>query len=94
MNLKGSLPAPEQSLTATIVPNPANDIAYMNFQNGEAGLCSIEVVTPLGQQIYKESLGAMQNGSVKIDVSKLPAGVYFVTLTCGISKITKQLVKY
>jgi hypothetical protein len=58
----------------SVYPNPATDMLYIN---NAVGSTQVEISDILGQTVQQENI---TNGNSSINVSKLPKGVYFVSL--------------
>jgi len=81
------------ALEAAVTPNPASDEVTVSYSVATAAKTGITIENAVGQAVISQDLGMQQSGSVTIPISKLPAGVYIVTLTSGNDKIVKRLVK-
>lgn len=72
------------SIKPEIYPNPANhEIEISGIENG---YLTITMIT--GQQILKKSI----NGETYIEVSDLPSGLYFLTITANNAVYTKKII--
>ncbi len=65
-----------ETVNAAIYPNPANNTLYVNTKENS----NYQIVNLLGQSIQS---GQLTNTLSKIDISSLPAGVYFINITNG-----------
>jgi len=74
-------------------PNPANTIASVNYALNQGWQkANVEVYSMLGSKVKAIDLKEDQ-GTLKMDVSTLPAGMYFYTLTVdGNSISTKKML--
>ena len=63
----------------SIVPNPANAAAMVNFSLANGNADGIVVHNALGGQVMKSSVAAAQR-SAQLSTASLPEGVYFVSL--------------
>ena len=77
-----------------ISPNPSSDFLTIQFQTSEASktsdVSSVQIFDMLGIEI-KDLTPALSKGEgVRIDVSKLPAGVYFIRLGDKVEKFVKM----
>jgi len=70
-----ALPAPTKDLT--IVPNPANSFAHVNYTFSNEGNNSIVIYNLLGTPV-KTFSGLPKSGILRVDLSTLPGGTYFV----------------
>ncbi|MFN8117557.1 MAG: T9SS type A sorting domain-containing protein [Bacteroidia bacterium] len=68
-----------------IYPNPTNSILTIRDKNQQLQNATIEIKNTLGQIVYFDAY------SRQIDVSHLPAGIYFITLN---TKETKRTIKF
>ncbi|MBX3044685.1 MAG: T9SS type A sorting domain-containing protein [Candidatus Kapabacteria bacterium] len=76
-----------------ISPNPANDVAYVNFTLENAANVRIDIVNSMGQSVKTVNLNNVQAGPHTVDVitNQLPAGAYFYTITVNGKSQTKLL---
>jgi hypothetical protein len=65
-----------------IYPNPANDIANVNFSIAENADVVIEVVSLVGQKVVSVNKGNLAAGNYihQLDVQNLNAGIYLVNV--------------
>ncbi len=70
-----------------IYPNPTNSILSIKDKNQQLQNATIEIKNTLGQIVYFDVY------SNQIDVSHLPAGIYFITLNTKETKRTLKFVK-
>ncbi len=80
-------------LKVAMTPNPANDLVNLNFTSGTSASAKVRVMDLTGVSVYNKDLGVQQSGSVSIDLSKYPSGIYLVELTFGDQKVIEKLVK-
>jgi hypothetical protein len=76
-----------------VYPNPMSDNATVNFNLATATNVELTMNNVLGQTVYSSALGQLSSGdhNVKLDASKLNAGIYFITLNVADGKITKKV---
>ena len=76
--------------SVSIIPNPCSHDA--RFFSGNPGSIHFEILNQMGQVLVKSSF----TSSTSVDISYLPAGIFFVNFTCpGYSyPLTKKLLKY
>jgi len=74
----------------SILPNPCSTVA--RFFAGTSALLHYEIRGETGQMLISSSFSV----STVVDISALPAGMYFVTFTNPVSalQLTKKLMKY
>ncbi|NCT17692.1 MAG: hypothetical protein AUK33_06905 [Flavobacteriaceae bacterium CG2_30_34_30] len=78
----------ENPLNAVVLyPNPVQD--FLHIENGGNSLTSISLYAISGRVVFKTSSNLQQ-----IDLSRFPAGLYFITLEDDRGgKVTKKVVK-
>ena len=77
----------------SMMPNPATDEVKITFTGVNNEDMQLNVLDVSGVSVYNQNLGAQQNGSVTIPVSKLSTGLYMVEITAGGKKVTQKLIK-
>jgi hypothetical protein len=76
-----------------IYPNPASDQITIEFDLAETKNTSMEIKNVLGQTIKKDNSDFfVGTNNIKIDVSKLPKGLYFVQLVNGSTQVTQKFI--
>jgi len=78
-----------KSLGANIYPNPASISINIDLLNMPNKLFRIRIYNEMGQLVQE---APMQRDGLKIDVSKLGAGLYFITVESGDQIYTKQKI--
>jgi hypothetical protein len=63
---------------AAIYPNPTTGLLHIKFRNGHKSAL-IRVYNEAGLKVYDESLSEFPAGEKTLDISKMPAGIYFVS---------------
>lgn len=76
----------ENSISFSMYPNPTNGNLIIN--SNETGEVSIQNIN--GQILSNVAF----NGTVSLDLSNAPAGIYFATLTSANGKSTQKIVKH
>jgi Secretion system C-terminal sorting domain len=76
----------------SINPNPADDVAVINYTFPEPTDITIEIRNATGAIVYTQTLKNTQQGTQTINTDKLASGTYSVeTLHCNVSdKVAKQ----
>ena len=72
---------------ATVYPNPAHDKVFIRTAN----YSSVTVCDMLGQQVMQS---ALTGSTTTLDISALPGGVYFLTLSGVQGNEVKKVVKW
>ncbi len=74
----------------TIYPNPANDFIMINTQSINNN--EIQIFNAYGQNvmIVESHCNVPQQ---RIDISQLPAGIYFIRISNDVNNITKKIIK-
>ncbi len=90
-----SVDVAEQKLTAAdfqVYPNPATDRAFIDLTNLSSSVTDLNVsmVNTTGQVIRRQSFPNAA-GLVDLDVTNLPAGIYFLKITTDRGEITKRI---
>ncbi|HNA57974.1 MAG TPA: T9SS type A sorting domain-containing protein [Chitinophagales bacterium] len=78
----------EIGLTLTVSPNPASD--YIDIISTNSKHADITIVDAIGRVVLTEML---EEGFISVDVSKLPAGIYYVRCLAGSEISTVRFVK-
>ena len=75
----------------SISPNPANDFVNISFSYDLKGESEIVFISEAGYVYHKESVASIsKNETYNIDISKIPAGKYLVTIKNGKTYTTPQ----
>ena len=82
-----------QPIKVLMTPNPATNEVTINYNNNTMAATTINVTDVAGVTMITKDLGIQQQGSATIDLDKLAAGIYMVTLTSGGDKEVARLVK-
>ena len=87
INVKNSTDVAEYGIEAKIYPNPTRGLVTVEAE----GLRQIEVLNTLGQRV---ATATGKGERLHIDISQLPAGIYFVNVTDGKGrKCVRKVVK-
>jgi Secretion system C-terminal sorting domain len=74
--LAGIIQPEESKENVELYPNPVLD--YLNLESQQVSIARVEIIDNCGKIVLQYCLS---NGRVKLDVSPLPAGLYFVKAT-------------
>lgn len=71
-----------QRAMGLVYPNPAKDVAIVELNDEGSGYLSYSILSYTGQVIYSSGISTTLGSTrVQIDVSALPAGMYFIRFT-------------
>ena len=76
----------------TIYPNPAKDVVYALASNFIKGPLLIGIFDDLGNRISAFTYSKTGKGIIKINVEKIPAGLYFIKYSLNGEQYTQKLV--
>jgi uncharacterized repeat protein (TIGR03803 family) len=74
----------------SVYPNPTNGNLQIRIVGANNNLTEILVNDLLGKEVIKNIDIKTQNGIMQLDVSSLPAGIYFIKTNLGTQKFIKQ----
>jgi len=74
-------------------PNPCSDLTFINYELPSKATVNVNVYDVTGKKIMSIREGEKAAGkyAVKIDAVKLPAGVYYYTLTANDNTVTRKM---
>ncbi|MFH2094240.1 MAG: T9SS type A sorting domain-containing protein, partial [Bacteroidota bacterium] len=75
-----------------IYPNPATDQLSINFSLHQPYSAEIKLYNAIGKVVYSKSITNAKQHFTKLDVSSLPAGLYFVEVVNGSNRNVKKVV--
>lgn len=81
-----------ENLEFEVFPNPARDKFKMQNIKCKPGDCDINLVDFLGRKVMDVFEGKLSLEEIEINVSHLPAGVYFVQLVTGNGLMTRKII--
>ena len=82
-----------QPIKVLMTPNPATNEVTINYNNSAMEATTISVTDVAGVTVISKDLGIQQQGSTTINLDRLAAGIYMVTVTSGNNKEVARLVK-
>ncbi|TAE27804.1 MAG: T9SS C-terminal target domain-containing protein [Cytophagales bacterium] len=86
-------PLPEsETLTVTMVPNPAQNVAIAEVQFKGAQAPTIDLLDLSGRLVRTQTLSSTVSTRVTIGVSDLPKGMYIVRVLAGSEKASTRLL--
>lgn len=75
-----------------VFPNPAEDIVTLQFNGGSAAQATITVMTIDGKEVMRREINEnTEQFTQQLDLSKLAAGLYIVTVKQGDTVVSKQV---
>ena len=79
----------------SICPNPAKDEIVLNFPNLFDKTLEINILNCLGKIVYTKSIFPSYENSININVSSLPAGMYFIMIKNeNCSSVEKLIIQH
>jgi|GEM_PF-2090551 len=77
-----------------LLPNPASDYLNLRYTSATSGDALLRILNPLGEVVLlRNAQAAVGANETKLDVSKLAAGAYFLSLQVGDGVVTERFVK-
>jgi extracellular elastinolytic metalloproteinase len=67
-------------LNVSIYPNPASNVAYLQFGDGFKNDVSVKISDVFGRVVYNRTLHNVSNSRVALDISNYAAGVYEINV--------------
>ncbi len=83
----------DEGMNLSVFPNPANDVLNVNLELDEAANVTYVVTDIAGRVLTMATQNNVTVAARTIDVSVLPAGVYFVTAKTDKKETTSKFVK-
>ena len=75
----------------SLYPNPTANLLTLSLPDKNIKSCTINLYDMLGEKVLGEL--RMENGELKIDVSTLSQGIYFLEVTMDGEKVVRKVVK-
>jgi len=75
-----------------LAPNPTNGVTNLLVSLPEAADLTIRVTNSLGQQVMQRVEKNVQEGTLRLDMSRYAKGMYFVELSDGKNQSTRRLI--
>ncbi len=75
-----------------LAPNPTNGVTNLMISLPEAADLTIRVTNSLGQQLMQRTASNVQEGTIRLDMSRFAKGLYFVEMTDGTNRSTRRLI--
>lgn len=80
----------DKILNIKVLPNPTTDFVYFEIDGFKEGDTELRIINSVGQISLEQKLPYWKSG---VDLSQLPAGVYFCEITIGENRGVTKLVK-
>jgi hypothetical protein len=74
-----------------LFPNPASEVAFVEFGKVNEGQAVVKLVNQLGQTIYVLNGQASAGQRIALDLAGLPTGVYMVVINLNNEQVVKRL---
>ncbi len=74
-------------------PNPTKDEVWVSLSNKTGDQARLVLTNQLGQILETKEIPSSQKNERQFDLSKLDAGLYFVSLVQGNQRLTKKVIK-
>ncbi|MCB0570889.1 MAG: T9SS type A sorting domain-containing protein [Phaeodactylibacter sp.] len=76
-----------------VFPNPVKGLLNVSVELPEAAEnLNIRMVNALGQVVYQQYFGRLQNDNIEINVANMPAGAYMIQVADGKAQFTQSVV--
>ena len=82
--------AAAQSQIFKVYPNPANEVAYLEFFEKTAGETQVRILDMAGKMLSQQTVSDAEN--VEINVADLPVGIYLVQVSNAKEQESRKLV--
>jgi len=79
----------DNKMILELYPNPTSDFTIIDFKDADAKF--VEIYNEIGSKVY--SMNVTDNAAHKMDISNLPAGIYYVKVSTTTNPIIKKLIK-
>jgi len=82
----------EKGEEIAVCPNPTD--GELRIRNYELGIENVEIFDLLGRTVETwRAASLLQNGTIEINISYLPAGMYFLRIQTETGVVTRKVVK-
>jgi hypothetical protein len=78
--------------TLSVTPNPAHSSILVSFTPKSISDMNMNITNAIGQRVFEKNIGRASAYDETIDISKLPAGVYFLNLNSNGETITRKVI--
>jgi len=81
-----------ETFEVNVFPNPTSDVVQFSITSGQTKASSIEIVNQTGQVVFNQAIQNDNSSNLTVDVSSLPAGIYFGRVNFGRNIVEKAFV--
>lgn len=75
-----------------LYPNPGNDVVTIRYQGTAEGKVTLDIVDVYGHQMPLSTGGTLSSQNTQIDISRWPAGLYFVKIRDGVTTTQRLII--
>jgi hypothetical protein len=83
----------KEGIRIKLSPVPARESVQLQYAAKEAGNCELRITDAAGKVCQAISFGQQKDGNIRISLSTLPSGVYYVQLRIGESIATAGFIR-
>jgi len=77
-------------LKAIVYPNPAKNVAFLNFTKEVEATATLQIYNSVNQQVLTTQVITLSTQPLELDISTLPTGIYHVVITPKDGKVMNQ----
>jgi len=88
-----SLTTPDQIRELRLLPNPTGGISLLDLRLEEPAEVQVQVLSPMGQLLYQTDRRRDKELQYEIDLSRYPAGIYFLRIRVDKQLFTRKLMR-
>jgi hypothetical protein len=76
----------------SVTPNPAHNSILVSFTPKAISEMNLNMTNAIGQKVFEKNIGRASAYRETIDISKIPAGIYFLNLNSSGETITRKII--
>lgn len=76
-----------------LFPNPVDHLLGISLKNGGTRGVKVEILDFFGKVKLMRSFGSYENKEITLDLTALPAGIWFVKISSGGQQVVKKIIK-
>lgn len=93
VDFASSIPENNSGLSATVIPNPNKGAFMLNLYSAHQSLIHLQILDMVGNPVLQESPFYLQGSiSKNVNLTKLPAGIYFLKVNGNESTLTRKII--